>query len=135
MTNPNLLCLNCGEQLTPQPPWLHCQSCAHAYLPGDLEKAHQQRQAAKDRADILETLREQNRRRNSKSSSDGGPSKEDKLGSRTQRQANWGDDDGGQFLSWSRTEPKNEYLSVRGLPESVPAEAVLAAIEMELTDE
>ena len=37
-----------------------------------------------------------------------------------------------QFLSWSKAEPKTEYLSVRGLPESVPVEAVLAAIEMEL---
>jgi hypothetical protein len=136
--NPNLLCLHCGEQLTPHPtalPWLHCTACAHAYLPQDLHAAHEQRQRQQQRQDILDTLREQNRRRNSKSSSDGGPSKEDKLGSRTKRQANWGDDDGGQFLSWSKTEPKTEYLSVRGLPESVPAEAVMAAIEMELTDE
>jgi hypothetical protein len=102
--------------------------------PADPYGWYHKKQRQQQRQDILDTLREQNRRRNSKSSSDGGPSKEDKLGSRTQRQANWGDDDGGQFLSWSKTEPKTEYLSVRGLPENVPAEAVMAAIEMELTD-
>lgn len=132
--DPNLLCLHCGEQLTPQPPtpWLHCQSCAHAYLPGDLAKAHQQRQSARYRADILETLREQNRRRNDKpGSSNSSPGKDDKLRSRSLRDVTW-DDNETTTVSCVKNEPKSEFLAVRGLPDSIPSEAVMAAIEMEL---
>ena len=134
MTDPNNQCLNCGELLTPQPPWLHCTTCAHAYLPGDLAKAHQQRQAARDRQYILETLREQNRRRNDKpGSSNSSPGKDDKLRSRSLRDVTW-DDNETTLVSWVKNESKSEFLAVRGLPEDIPSEAVMAAIEMELGD-
>lgn len=132
--DPNNQCLHCGEQLTQDTtsPWLHCQSCSHAYLPDDLTKAHRQRQAARDRQDILDTLREQNRRRNDKpGSSNSSPGKDDKLRSRSLRDVTW-DDNETTLVSWVKNESKSEFLAVRGLPDEIPSEAVMLAIEMEL---
>jgi len=129
----NHQCLNCAEELAPNPPWWTCNACGRAYLEADLVRITQRQQRERERQEIMDILAEQNRRRSNKSSSNSAATKDDKLPTRKQRQLEWTEKDRERYLvAQTKIESKTEFLSVRGLPEDVTADEVLNAIQEEL---
>ena len=127
-------CLHCGEQLHQlgKTEWLHCHACAHAYLPQDLLREQERRQQSAQHNEIMQCLKEDQRRGDKGGGSKSSRVKDDKLSGRSLRQATWVESDGGILMGSRKTEPKTEFLAVRGLPEDLPSEVILEAVEAEI---
>lgn len=127
------LCPRCGEgEIQPKDDaWALCDRCGFTCCLDDLERAAHRSPRSELNRQIHECLAEDRRRGSHNGGGDPGPKKEDKLGSRSLRQVAWTDEDI-KVLGQSKIEPKDAWLSVRGLPEGVSGEEIRKAIERRL---
>lgn len=127
-------CDTCGDGVMQihDEAWAKCDKCGHSCDLYQLEMISKRTEKSQIWHEIRECYLE-DARRGSKGggSGDKGPKKEDKLGSRSLRQVTWTDEDV-KVMGQSKIEPKDAWLSVRGLPEGVSGEEVRKAIERKL---
>lgn len=128
------LCNNCGEAqlIAHADAFFHCPSCGRGYTADQLEALANKSDRAQINQDIRDCYLEDTRRGSrGGGSGDKGPKKEDKLGARSLRQVTW-TDEATTTLKQESMEPKDAWLSVRGIPEGVSGETVRKAIERKL---
>lgn len=112
--------------------WAKCDKCGKTCDLDELQRRAIRSGKVAGWHEIRECYLEDTRRgQKGGGSGDKGPKKEDKLGSRSLRQVMWTDEDV-KVMGQSKIEPKDAWLSVRGLPEGVSGEEVRKAIERKL---